>query len=74
MKVEQIIEMIKAIGFLLLIFLAVKFLSKCENHVKPKHLENEKEIIKIDSSIRSIPFIYTDSQRANFLDNYQKFR
>lgn len=73
MKAEQIIEMIKAIGFLLLIFFAVKFLSTLENKVKTKD-QHEKEIIKIDSSIRSIPFIYTDSQRANFLDNYQKFR
>jgi hypothetical protein len=35
---------------------------------------NDRKILQIDSAINRIPYAFTDSERAEFLKNYPKFR
>lgn len=71
----NIAELIKAIAFLLLIFLLVFITSKCEKIVKqPTTTKQDEKIAHIDSLIVELPYTLPESTRTIFLDNYQKFR
>lgn len=74
MKIKDCNLLIEGLTRLVLIFLSIYFVSKCQENKPEKQITNEKEIIKIDSAINAIPFKYTDSSRASFIKNYQKFR
>ena len=75
---EQYVNLIKAVTSLLLLFFIGYVYNSCKE--KPKSLEIpqqiviQNEIIKTDSAINRIPFIISDSERTNFLQNYRTFR
>jgi hypothetical protein len=75
---EQYTNLIKAVTSLLLLFFVAYFYNSCKEKPKPllipQQIIIQNEIIKTDSIINRIPFTYTDSQRTNFLQNYQRFR
>jgi hypothetical protein len=75
---QQYVNLIKAVTSLLLLFFIGYVYNSCKE--KPKSLEIpqqiviQNEIIKTDSAINRIPFIISDSERTNFLQNYRTFR
>lgn len=75
---EQYVNLIKAVTSLLLLFFVAYVYNSCKE--KPKSLEIpqqiviQNEIIKTDSAINHIPFIISDSERTNFIQNYRTFR
>jgi hypothetical protein len=75
---EQYVNLIKAVTSLLLLFFVGYVYKSCKE--KPKSLEIpqqiviKNEIIKTDSAINRIPFIISDSERTNFLQNYRTYR
>jgi len=75
---QQYVNLIKAVTSLLLLFFVAYFYNSCKE--KPKSLEIpqqiviQNEIIKTDSAITRIPFIISDSERTNFLQNYRTYR
>jgi hypothetical protein len=75
---EQYVNLIKAVTSLLLLFFIGYVYKSCKE--KPKSLEIpqqiviKNEIIKTDSAINRIPFIISDSERTNFLQNYRTYR
>lgn len=75
---DQYTNLIKAVTSLLLLFFVAYFYKSCKEEPKtlqiPQKIVIQNEIIKTDSAIMRIPFAYSDSQRTNFLQNYQKFR
>lgn len=82
MNLDQYTNVIKAVTMLLLLFFVAYVYNdwtKKRTNIQAKTTliqtnELKKQIIKIDSVIYRIPFVYTDSQRTNFLRNYSKFR
>jgi len=77
---EQYVNLIKAVTWLLLLFFVGFVYKSCQSN-KPKnqeqtilHKQYEQQIIQTDSVINRIPFAYSDSERTNFLQNYRTFR
>jgi hypothetical protein len=75
---EQYVNLIKAVTSLLLLFFIGYVYNSCKEKPKPLQIPQQiviqNEIIKTDSVIARIPFIISDSERTNFLQNYRTFR
>jgi hypothetical protein len=75
---EQYVNLIKAVTSLLLLFFIGYVYNSCKEKSKPLQIPQQiviqNEIIKTDSVIARIPFIISDSERTNFLQNYRTFR
>jgi hypothetical protein len=75
---EQYVNLIKAVTSLLLLFFIGYVYNSCKEKPKPLQIPQQiviqNEIIKTDSTINRIPFIVSDSERTNLLQNYRTFR
>lgn len=75
---EQYVNLIKAVTSLLLLFFIGYVYNSCKE--KPtslpisQQITIQNEIIQTDSAINRIPFVISDSERTNFLQNYRTFR
>ena len=75
---QQYVNLIKAVTSLLLLFFMAYVYKSCKEKPKelqiPQQIVIKNEIIKTDSAINRIPFIISDSERTNFIQNYRTFR
>lgn len=78
MNLDQYSNLIKAVTSLLLLFFVGYVYNSCKEKSKPLQIPQQiviqNEIIKTDSAIIRIPFAISDTERANFLQNYRTFR
>jgi hypothetical protein len=75
---QQYVNLIKAVTGLLLLFFVAYAYKSCNKEPEklqiPQQIVIQNEIIKTDSAINRIPFIISDSERTNFIQNYRTFR
>jgi len=78
MNVDQYSNLIKAVTGLLLLFFVAHIYNSCKEKPESLPISHKiiinNEIIKTDSAINRIPFAISDTERANFLQNYRAFR
>ena len=78
MNLDQYSNLIKAVTGLLLLFFVAHIYKSCKEKPEslpiPKQIVIQNEIIKTDSAIARIPFAISNTERTNFIQNYQSFR
>lgn len=78
MNLDQYSNLIKAVTGLLLLFFVAHIYKSCKEKPEALPISHkiviQNEIIKTDSSIARIPFAISDTERANFIQNYRSFR